>query len=224
MNLAQENLARPSWRSVPMPERIAALPRSAGGLPVPFVAQWEGEDEVAIRPCEFAGRRAIFPLKSQVGVTRPVFGVMEPSRQRAVLASTCCQVCRAWLGDMTSELEDGRPPLWLVDMLHEPATFRGHRLAIEPWVCDECLVYALQVCPGLVGAGKAKNVLAVWTANLVSPIIQPPAPLNRQPPCVGYLKVEPLRFLRIGADTILAYGPAEIREMIRDEIPKVGSR
>ena len=63
---------RASWRDVAIPESIAALPRSEGGLPVPYVATWEGEDEMRIAPCPYAeGRLAVFPIEGQLGRTRP---------------------------------------------------------------------------------------------------------------------------------------------------------
>lgn len=218
-----------------MPPRVAALPRSAGGLPVPFVAAWEGEQEMEIRPCPLVqGQKAIFPARgSLVGETRPVFGEMEPSRQRYAVASVSCQVCRLQLGPMTSDLEDGpRDPLWLVDMLAVPDTLPGHRVAIEPWVCDDCLVYALQVCPGMLVRSTRlerrtvadpslllKNVLAVWTANVFAAHAIPGGNLRGRQACVGYLKIEPLRFLRMRASTVIEYTPSAIREMIADEVP-----
>lgn len=211
-----------------MPERVAALPRSAGGLPVPYVAQWEGEERMRIEHCYHVGADAIFPIAGpQIARTRPVFGVMEPARQREACAAVRCQVCRLQLSDISSTLEEGRELHWLVDMLHEPATFPGHKLAMEPWVCDDCIVYALQVCPGLIsplpGQTKLRNVLAVWTANLISPMIAPAGNLKGKPPCIGYLKIEPLRYLRISRSTLLEYGPVAIREMLRDEVPAVAA-
>lgn len=214
-----------------MPERIAELPRSAGGLPVPYVAQWEGEEDMTIEPCEYAlGQRSVFPLHgSQVGLTRPVFGVMEPSRQREVVMDVRCQVCRLKLPPI-DDAETGGEIHWLIDLLHEPDTMRGHRLSLEPWVCDDCLVYALQVCPGLVMPGARQNlrqmaeprdalrrVLAVRSANCVATTIKPMGNIKGQPPCVSYLKIEPLRYVRVAAYHLLEYGPAAIRDMLDAE-------
>lgn len=222
---------RPGWKTVPMPERIAALPRSAGGLPVPYVAQWEGEDEMLVAPCQWAdGKPAIFPVRSGLGITRPVFGVMDPSRQREAVRAVLCQVCHVQLGPMSDVLEPGREPLWLIDMLHEPDTLRGHKVALEPWVCDDCLVYALQVCPGMLARSSKveretivdptlllKNVLAVWTANVFGTSVIPGGNLKGRPPCIGYLKIEPLVFTRTRATYLLEYGPAAIRQMLLED-------
>jgi hypothetical protein len=209
-----------SWRDVPMPEGVAALPRSSGGLPVPYVAIWEGEDLMRIARCDFTyGSPAIFPLNGfQVGRTRPVFGVMEPSRQREVAITVRCQVCHVQLPWISDELDDEGEVHWLADLLHEPATMRGHRLALEPWVCDDCLYYALQICPGLVAGKKPlRHVLAVWTANVIGAVVAPGGNLKGRPPCVGYVKIEPLRFVRIAVGHVLEYGPATLRAMLHEE-------
>lgn len=213
-----------------MPARIAALPKSKGGLPVPYVASWEGEEEMMIRadPLLF-GQRAVFPKHgSKVGKTRPVFGIMEPSRQRECLMLFRCQVCHAKLAPIEDLVYPESEPLWLIDMLHEPDTMKGHNLALEPWVCDECLVYALQVCPGMVkGIAPVvelevivdrrlllRNVLAVWSANAIGTMIEPHGNIEGQPRCIGYAKIEPLRFTRMSAATFLHYGPATVRDLL----------
>jgi hypothetical protein len=208
-----------------MPPRVAARPRSAGGLPVPFVAAWEGEEEYSVQPCPWSfGKPAVFPKRTLVDVTRPVFGLMDPSRQREVAFGVRCQVCHIELGPMTEQLEPGRQFQWLVDMRHEPRTMRGRQLVLEPWVCDDCLVYALQVCPGLVGAKRQRpNLLAVFAANLVGVTIVPHGNLEGHPPCGGYHKIEPLAFHRVRATTLLSYGD-ELRPLLTDDPPRKEQR
>jgi len=131
-----------------------------------------------------------------------------------------CQVCTLELPPMHHE--DAGAVHWLIDLLHEPNTMRGHRLCLEPWVCDDCLVYALQVCPGMLRARKKKSnalrsVLAVTTANIVAVTIKPGGNLTGRPPCVGYLKIEPLCYVRIAAEHLLSYGPAEIRFLLGED-------
>lgn len=211
------------WRDVPMPRSIAGLPRALGGLPVPYVAQWSGEEEMCIRIDRYAdNQRAVFPrLPDQRGRGKPVFGVMEPSRQREVVATMRCQVCHKPLPGITNVLSPLSQPLWLADMLREPLTFRGHKLSLEPWVCDDCMVYALQVCPALVGllpapVGPGKrpplpHVLMVWTANLICTQAVMGGNLKRSRPAVSYLKIEPLRYARVEVPTFLRLGPLELR-------------
>lgn len=189
---------------------------------MPYVAQWSGEDEMALRVCRYAdSQRAVFPRKpDQVGRGKPVFGVMEPSRQREVVATMRCQVCHTPLPGITNVLVPGGRPLWLADLLREPPTFRGHHVSLEPWVCDDCMVYALQVCPGLIGAMWAApelkrsplgHVLMVWTANLICTTARLGGNLEGKPPAVSYLKIEPLRYARIPVETFLLMGPLELR-------------
>lgn len=225
---------RTSWRDVPMPDTIARLPRSDGGLPVPYVAQWEGEEHMTIRPCPYAiGQLGVFPTDPEAFTRgRPVFGIMEPSRQREVCMAVKCQVCRGVLDPMTEELVPTSSIHWLVDMLREPKTMRGHKLALEPWVCDDCLVYALQVCPGLIGSKTPfrsmmvdkrvaiKNVLAVWTANVIAVTVHPGGNLKGKAPCLGYHKIEPLLYTRLSAVHLLSYGPAEIRDMLDSDFKR----
>lgn len=218
---------QPNWKYVEMPPTVAALPRSAGGLPVPWVAQWDGEEDMRVAPCRWAnGRDAVFPAAgSQIGLTRPVFGIMEPSRQREAVGAVRCQVCRGDLSEMSDTLDEGREPLWLIDLMHEPKTMRGHRLVLEPWVCDDCLVYALQVCPGMLLASpppghqdtsgwRIRNVLAVWTSNAIGVMTIPRGNLEGAAPCFGYFKIEPLLYRRLSSFHLLEHGPAEIRSML----------
>lgn len=138
-----------------------------------------------------------------------------------------CQVCRTQLGPMSDTIEPESRIHWMVDLLHEPMSMIGHKLALEPWVCDSCMVYALQVCPGMLvkssGAMRrsivdpnllVRNVLAVWAANIVAVTIIPHGNLEGQAPCGGYHKIEPLTFQRIAAAHFLHYGPVEIRGML----------
>lgn len=203
-----------------MPNRVSTLPRSAGGLPIPYVASWEGEDEYVIRPCRWSlGKPAVFPARELVGVTRPVFGIMDPARQREVVADVRCQVCHFKLPAIDVDRVDDQPFNWLVDLTHEPRTMRGHRLVLEPWVCDECLPYALQVCPGLLGRGRLRYVLAVFTAQMVAVTIKPHGNLEGKPACGGYHKIEPLSFHRLEAQLVLERGVEKLRELLMNDPP-----
>lgn len=228
---------RTGWRDVPMPPSVAALPRSAGGLPVPYVASWEGEEEMRIEECPFVhNQRAVVPVHRRVGETRPVFGIMEPQRQREVTALYRCQVCRKQLPPIGETPR--RTFLWLPAMLREPDTYRGHRVCLEPWVCDDCLVYALRVCPGMVASPVPVDiradlaahvtrypidVLAVWTANLIAVIgrVKGESGLRVQG-AVTYCKIEPLRYRRLRGDHLFDPGVAEVRRQLELKGPPDG--
>lgn len=216
-----------------MPPGVARLPRSRGGLPVPTVAQRAGEDLMRIAPCPYAsGRRAVFPADAVPADATPEFGVMEPSRQRRAVMDFRCQVCDDPLVRLTDVPRTDGAFLWLADMLQTPDTMPGHGLALEPWVCDDCLGYALAVCPGLVRYPQPERarapipveerlvrLLAVWTGNAVATVIKPHGNLEGEPPCVGYLKIEPLRYRRLLATHFLELGPAELRRQLMAEGP-----
>lgn len=187
---------------------------------MPYVASWEGESEMAILPCRWAfGKRAVYPARDLVGTTRPIFGEMEPSRQRECVISVRCQVCHVELEEMSDKVVAGRPFQWLADLMHTPKTMPGHRLVLEPWVCDDCLIYALQVCPGLLGAkGKLRNVLAVFSSSAIGVTIIPHGNLEGAGPCLGYHKIEPLKYHRIAASHLLHYRH-ELRELVMGDPP-----
>jgi hypothetical protein len=185
-----------SWRDVPMPERVAALPRTDGGLPVPYVAAWSGEettrvavDPVLARALDYR-EPAAFSSDAPAGA-RPTLGVMDPARQRRVVVERLCQVCAVELGERHRPNPPWREPLWLVDLRRRGGddgegaqlgqdlggqTIRiGRRMApliFEPWVCEDCLAYALQVCPGLlkIAAGRYRHPLRLLRVRKAQPV------------------------------------------------------
>ena len=184
-----------------------------------------------LRPWGPYGQQAVFPARELVGVTRPVFGVMEPSRQRRAVSEVRCQVCFAELAPISESLGASSTVHWLTDRLHEPRTMRGHQLVLEPWVCDECLEYVLQVCPGMIRrAGRAEppadpdllryRVLAVFSANLIAVTgrIGGSGDLAGAV-AVTYCKIEPLTYRRLSASTVLEHGAAAVRRMLETEGP-----
>jgi hypothetical protein len=160
-----------SWRDVPMPERFAALRRTEGGLPVPHVAAWSSEHIERLDRDPYLARLgcsvpAVFSAGS-AGEGRAVLGEMEPARQRRSVIDRRCQVCDVELGDRHRPNPPWRRPLWLADIrVHGRddegvvgndiggQTIRvGRRvvpLIFEPWCCEDCLAYAIRVCPGLI--------------------------------------------------------------------------
>ena len=198
------------------------LPRSAGGLPVPYVARWVGEEALRIRPCRFArGQFALFARESWVGRSPPLFGWMDPRRQREVVRLGRCQVCRVMLPRL-----GGRGVRWLVDFLVAPIVGRPETfVSFEPWTCAECLRYALRVCPGMLRAscpgwpvGALVDVLAVRDARVVVTVVQPEGVLTGRPPCVSYLAIEPLEFVRVPAETFLELGPEAALESLGEPV------
>ncbi|RTL26935.1 MAG: hypothetical protein EKK55_06935 [Rhodocyclaceae bacterium] len=131
-------------------QRLAAIPETErieadlGGarVPVPFVASWSSElpnFTVHADPV-VGGRRSLFRGGGRRGEGRPVFGKMDPGRQRLCVVRGLCQVCAGVI----------EGPAWLA-MLLERATFQGRSLPVvrEPAACTRCMAQALALCPGL---------------------------------------------------------------------------
>lgn len=128
---------------ISLPVSMRSLSKTRSGLPVPYVAMWEGEEMHHIANDPLIGNvPALFSSPRREG-GEAVLGKMEVSRQREVVARGRCQVCRCAL----SARDRFVVSLW--EQHHD-----GTRSIREPWACTSCLAFALRVCPGLIGARK----------------------------------------------------------------------
>lgn len=190
----------------PMPPQIAARPRTARGLPVPYVAAWTGETPFVVRSCLFAGGRMALVESGRKFTGTPVLGEMNVTRQREVIARRLCQVCAAPLG---------AGPRWLVS-LFEGDTGVGPMVR-EPWACASCLAFALGACPRLVGQRRRAEDLFVLAVNEYEVAHRPVASLGvandgdlaarmaaQHPTAVGYLLLIPTHFDVLDADAFIA--------------------
>lgn len=135
-----------------MPPRIAALPRAANGFPVPYVAAWTGEMPLGVGPCRYArGERSLIE-RGDARSGEPKLGAMNLVRQREVVTLHRCQVCHLEL--------PRRGPWWLL-FVESGVGENGELVAMEPWVCPACLVYAAAVCPGLAGVRRKGELFAL---------------------------------------------------------------
>jgi hypothetical protein len=111
-------------------------------VPVPFVASWSSEmPDFRVRPEPLIqGKPAIFRGGGRRGEGTPIFGKMDPGRQRLCVLRGLCQVC--------SKPIVGTP--WMALFL-EDADLDGETISVvrEPAACTECMAVALQLCPGL---------------------------------------------------------------------------
>lgn len=124
---------------VPIPNSMRLLPKSNRGYPVPYVAEWSGEDSIVLPPPihHIFGMTVVTTGKPGDGY--PQLGQMEPSRQRECMVTKHCQVCHRDLRNKTIFMAGGSVEnMWFT----------------EPPVCLQCMVFAVQVCPGLVAAVK----------------------------------------------------------------------
>lgn len=154
---------------IELPPRIAALPRSAAGIPVPHVARWtseanETQQYVAPDPV-LRGRPALF-CRGQQGVGDPDFGTMENARQRRAVVLLRCQVC-------DRRLKRGHG--WLVceedcvRRITTPGPAQGQIAFGEPWVCWPCVEVAARICPGLVRRARRHRGVPRDTLRVIRP-------------------------------------------------------
>lgn len=189
------------WRELPMPSRVAALPRTHGGIPITYTVAWSSEHGIEVRPDPILaplGHRstpAIF-APGGPGIGTPKLQFTETSRQRRAAVLGLCQVCGRPIPEPT-----GRRPRWLADLRKHGQTIviRGleRPLVVDTWTCTECLGYALQVCPGLIRK-QAENLrlLRVRSYRLVATFEVPEQDHDFVPPAgaIGLMKIAPLDF------------------------------
>lgn len=203
------------WRDVPMPDRVAALPRTRSGIPITYTVAWSSERDTVLRDDpdlrSIYGRPtlAIFAGGAQ-GEGTPKLDVVSTARARRAALKGLCQICARHL--------PGRPsPPWSTEprwcgwfTKGQTITIAGRQvpLIVDGWTCKPCLEYALRVCPALV-ARRAAGTLALLrirraelVATLERPESIPPDELDELP--VGMVKIAPLDFDALTPDEVLA--------------------
>lgn len=157
-----------SWKNVPMPRGVAALPRTPNGMPVPYISG---------SPCrhltvQTAPEMACF-AEAANGTTlalydeyRPpcqpgILGTISIRRQREIMLKGLCQVC----GEVNHD-----EPMWLLESL-DTEFLDGTKATKEPPTCTDCMAYAMRVCPMLVGL-RSRGVFTldatrVWESKAV---------------------------------------------------------
>lgn len=82
-------MTRP-WLHVPTPPSVALLPKTAGGMPVVDITQWDTgiEDEIIDTP-----KGPMITCHCVPGIGRPKIGVQCPTRQRRSMKERRCNVC-----------------------------------------------------------------------------------------------------------------------------------
>lgn len=145
------------WKDVPMPPRIAALPRDKRGFPVPWVSEWSTpEDETGERSWH---ERWVPKYDAALAYCTHVDGQGEPDlgnlcavRQIIGMDERRCDVCggrvnrTAWFMG-AKMLTPG-----------EGNVLNGFR---ETPMHLECVLYAGQVCPGMV----TKEAGRIWVVQ-----------------------------------------------------------
>ena len=139
------------WRSVPMPPRIAVMPRNSAGRPVPGNTPWytTADGQMCVRTSAELGKHVACPCEPGLGVA--AFGDQCPQRQRALMTERKCGICTTAI----------KPTSRLV-FIGAPDT----SCYIEPPVHPRCRAYALQVCPTLSAAGSDVELAIARTYQL----------------------------------------------------------
>jgi hypothetical protein len=164
-----------SWKDIPLPPRVAKRPRGGKpGYPVPYVAQsmpeksaismrrGESEDGLlrGVLLVSHGGWKRGQPLDATAGEPYD-FGDMNEERQRDCMLTPRCQVCAIELP------KDG--PWWHSAGSPEHVLKAGERgvaaetiVFREPNLCQSCLTYALQICPGLKRGQRGDGEVTVY--------------------------------------------------------------
>lgn len=123
-----------TWMTqVEMPPAVAGLPRVHGGIPVPYVAEWDRGDETSFPETPKDG--LVLDCRCVIGRGDVILGRVCPNRQRWCMVRWACGIC----GDRMDRTE--------------PAVFFGLAAAThytEPAVHVACGLYAARVCPGIL--------------------------------------------------------------------------
>lgn len=145
--------------NVRIPDHLSELPVRRG-FPVPYVAEWTDE---AVTYIEYEPELGLPVVKTRgrQGVGQPVFGKMNPTRQRECVMRRHCQVCHHHLEShgwfvVHWVSKDPLGPL----VPDEP-------IIDEPPLCAPCARFSLEVCPGLtrdiqVGSGMLVYFASSW--------------------------------------------------------------
>jgi len=197
------------WRGVPMPPSVAALPRTARGIPISYTVCWSSEvGKPRVKPDPLLAalcghpREAIF-WPGRRGYGQPLLRTGHEARQREGVIGGLCQVCAGKLpgADLRLWRPQPRPadppwrfpsPRWIADLrnargLEAQVEADGPWLPVltDGWTCEQCLGYSLLTCPALLGetgraeTGEELRLFRVRSAKLV-PIVGRPAELTEE--------------------------------------------
>lgn len=186
------------WKAVPVPVRIAELPRDLKkGFPIPYVAEWENDPTGTLSE---QGGWAIATCNCKIGEGEADLGHQCPVRQRECVENRICQVCAEKISPSEDVAFIGGPALFVFD---------------EPGLHVECAAYALRVCPGITRRAGVMitlchryEVLRKWefmfdTMNL--PMDKMPARVAQgEKAVVAYYSASPIDGRRHLAETWLA--------------------
>lgn len=121
-----------TWKTVPKPPAVAALPANTAGLPVPWNASWTAAPE---RVRYQAGCGLVLDCDCVHGHGTPRYGEQCMRRQRQAMVERRCGLCGQAIAPTDTVVFYGSPA-------QAP-------LFIEPPTHPSCMAYAARVCPRL---------------------------------------------------------------------------
>lgn len=139
-----------------IPDWLQHLKRDRRGLPVPYINLWGEEDEARtdVRWDSNVGMEGVFLDDSAEEV--PDFTRQHIARQRECMSAGLCQVCGR-------SVPWSRRTLVIADLSVEWIDLHGrpHMALIEPWLCERCARFAVDVCPALIRRTRAEHLRVV---------------------------------------------------------------
>lgn len=136
-------MTRPNWRDIPMPRAVATLPRTASGMPVPYVTYYEspdGEDYSEVTVLANTGAR-LLDCRCTFGQGRPKIGKQCLHRQRKAVAERRCNVCGRRMSRKAELIFMGAATT--NTQQHGPGT----PFSQESPTHHDCAVYSALACP-----------------------------------------------------------------------------
>lgn len=128
-----------SWKDVPMPPAVAALPKDKRGYPIPWISEWERPDDSVGVVFDHEGY-AVVGCGCEIGLGEPNLGKLCPRRQRRAMRHKLCDVCGS--------------------RVDAPFIFMGRRGNLcysESALHTECAIYSVQVCVAIRTPLKRAN-------------------------------------------------------------------
>lgn len=152
---------RVSWKQVPMPDRVARLPRDKRGFPVPWISCWT-HDESRLRPEEVLIDCNGYSVEIMAASCTHVAGQGVPdlanlcaARQVEGMTQRRCDVCGDPIDGTCHFIGQLKNEWFREAALHE-----------------ECATYSLRVCPG-ISTGDGVGVQSCASYDITPVFIRP---------------------------------------------------
>lgn len=138
---------------VDVPVWLAHLRTDRRGLPVPYINLWglATKENTDVRWDPTIGMTACF--QDDEAGEWPDFTAQNIQRQRECVCLGKCQVC-------ARDVPWSRRFLVIADLSVEPIELQGREwsVIVEPWLCERCAWFAMDVCPALIRRSRSDRL------------------------------------------------------------------